>query len=73
MSERKNDYTRWSCEQRERAQKKCPQQQAFIKRIPCCSIEKDYSNTAFGQLRTRFQAFVESVKIKKLQKGEGEA
>ena len=41
--------------------------------IPCCSIEKDYSNTAFGQLRTRFQAFVESVEIKKLQKGEGEA
>ncbi len=39
--------------------------------IPCCSIEKDYSNTAFGQLRTRFQAFVESVEIKKLQKGEG--
>lgn len=38
--------------------------------IPCCSIEKDYSNTAFGQLRTRFQAFVESVEMKKLQKGE---
>ncbi len=37
--------------------------------IPCCSIEKDYSNNAFGQLRTRFQAFVESVEIKKLQKG----
>ena len=33
ISERKNDYTRWSCEQRERAQKKCPQQRDFIKRI----------------------------------------
>lgn len=39
--------------------------------IPCCSIEKDYNNNAFGQLRTRFQAFVESLEIKKIQKGAG--
>lgn len=41
--------------------------------IPCCSIEKDYNNNAFGQLRTRFQAFVESLEIKKIQKGAGES
>lgn len=35
--------------------------------IPVCSIEKEYINTASGQLRTRFQAFVESVEIKKIQ------
>ncbi len=35
--------------------------------FPVCSIEKEYINTASGQLRTRFQAFVESVEIKKLQ------
>lgn len=34
---------------------------------PVCSIEKEYFNSASGQLRTRFQAFVESVEIKKLQ------
>ncbi|MCR5154415.1 MAG: 2-hydroxyacyl-CoA dehydratase family protein [Lachnospiraceae bacterium] len=39
--------------------------------IPTCSIEKEYVNSASGQLRTRFQAFVESVEIKKLQEGEG--
>ncbi len=39
--------------------------------IPCCSIEKDYNNNAFGQLRTRFQAFVESLEIKKIQKEAG--
>ena len=38
--------------------------------IPVCSIEKEYINTASGQLRTRFQAFVESLEIKKLQEGE---
>lgn len=37
--------------------------------IPVCSIEKEYINTASGQLRTRFQAFVESVEIKKIQEG----
>ena len=34
---------------------------------PVCSIEKEYVNNAVGQLRTRFQAFVESVEIKKIQ------
>ncbi len=36
--------------------------------IPVCSIEKEYVNTAIGQLRTRFQAFIESIEIKKIQK-----
>ncbi len=35
--------------------------------LPVCSIEKEYVNNAVGQLRTRFQAFVESVEIKKIQ------
>ena len=35
--------------------------------IPVCSIEKEYINGASGQLRTRFQAFVESIEIKKIQ------
>ena len=34
--------------------------------FPVCSIEKEYINTASGQLRTRFQAFVESVELKKI-------
>ncbi len=34
--------------------------------LPVCSIEKEYVNTAIGQLRTRFQAFVESIEIKRL-------
>jgi benzoyl-CoA reductase/2-hydroxyglutaryl-CoA dehydratase subunit BcrC/BadD/HgdB len=38
--------------------------------IPVCSIEKEYINSASGQLRTRFQAFVESVEIKKIQEGQ---
>ena len=37
--------------------------------IPVCSIEKEYINSASGQLRTRFQAFVESIEIKKIQEG----
>ncbi len=37
--------------------------------IPTCSIEKEYVNSASGQLRTRFQAFIESVEIKKIQEG----
>lgn len=37
--------------------------------IPVCSIEKEYINGASGQLRTRFQAFIESVEIKKIQEG----
>lgn len=38
--------------------------------IPTCSIEKEYINNASGQLRTRFQAFVESIEIKKIQEGK---
>ena len=39
--------------------------------IPVCSIEKEYINSASGQLRTRFQAFVESLEIKQIQEKEG--
>ncbi|MDO4803566.1 MAG: 2-hydroxyacyl-CoA dehydratase family protein [Lachnospiraceae bacterium] len=35
--------------------------------IPVCSIEKEYVNNAVGQLRTRFQAYVESIEYKRLQ------
>ena len=35
--------------------------------IPTCQIEKDYTLTGAGQLRTRFQAFVEGLEIKKLE------
>ena len=38
--------------------------------IPVCSIEKEYINSASGQLRTRFQAFVESIEIKQIQEGK---
>lgn len=34
--------------------------------IPCCTIEKEYAIGSMGQLRTRFQAFVESLEIKKI-------
>ena len=37
--------------------------------IPVCSIEKEYINSASGQLRTRFQAFVESIEIKQIEEG----
>ncbi len=40
--------------------------------IPVCSIEKEYVNNATGQLRTRFQAFVESIELKKLNRERGE-
>ncbi len=40
--------------------------------IPVCSIEKEYVNTAIGQLRTRFQAFVESIEIKQLNAEKNE-
>ena len=36
--------------------------------LPCMGIEKDYVNTSTGQLRTRFQAFVEALEMKKLAK-----
>ena len=35
--------------------------------LPVCQIEKDYTTAATGQLRTRFQAFVESLEIKRIQ------
>ena len=38
--------------------------------LPVCSIEKEYINSASGQLRTRFQAFVESIEIKHIQEGK---
>ena len=38
--------------------------------LPVCSIEKEYINSASGQLRTRFQAFVESIESKKIQEGK---
>ena len=41
--------------------------------IPVCSIEKEYVNNAVGQLRTRFQAFVESIEIKQLARKNGTA
>ena len=37
------------------------------KSIPVCQIEKDYTSAASGQLRTRFQAFIESLEIKQIQ------
>jgi len=38
--------------------------------IPTLGIEKEYTLVGAGQLRTRFQAFVESLEIKKLQGGK---
>ena len=40
--------------------------------IPVCSIEKEYVNNAVGQLRTRFQAFVESIELKHIQQSKQE-
>ena len=40
---------------------------------PVCSIEKEYVNNAVGQLRTRFQAFVESIELKAIQNARKEA
>lgn len=37
--------------------------------IPCIGVEKEYTMASAGQLRTRFQAFVESIEIKKIGKG----
>ena len=40
--------------------------------IPTCQIEKDYTLTGAGQLRTRFQAFIEGLEIKRIEEaGEG--
>ena len=38
--------------------------------IPTMGIEKEYNLASAGQLRTRFQAFVESLEIKKIQGGD---
>ena len=38
--------------------------------IPCFTIEKEYALGAAGQLRTRFQAFIESLEIKNIQGGK---
>ena len=38
--------------------------------IPCCTIEKEYTLAGAGQLRTRIQAFVESLEIKHIQGGK---
>ena len=38
--------------------------------IPCCTIEKEYALGAVGQLRTRFQAYIESLEIKQIQGGK---
>lgn len=35
--------------------------------IPAVSIDRQYTASASGQLRTRVQAFVESLEIKKIQ------
>ena len=37
--------------------------------IPTIGVEKEYSMSGSGQLRTRFQAFVESLEIKRIQGG----
>ncbi len=38
--------------------------------FPCCTIEKEYALGAVGQLRTRFQAFIEALEIKNIQGGK---
>ncbi len=38
--------------------------------IPCATIEKEYALGSVGQLRTRFQAFIESLEIKNIQGGK---
>lgn len=40
-----------------------------VEGIPCIGVEKEYTMASAGQLRTRFQAFVESIEIKKISKG----
>lgn len=35
--------------------------------LPVCQIEREYAMAGAGQLRTRFQAFVESLEIKRIQ------
>lgn len=38
--------------------------------IPTMGIEREYNFNSSGQMRTRFQAFIESLEIKKLQEGK---
>jgi len=38
--------------------------------VPCCTIEKEYALGAVGQLRTRFQAFIEALEIKNINGGK---
>ena len=38
--------------------------------IPTIGIERDYTLASAGQLRTRFQAFIESLEIKSIQGGK---
>ncbi len=40
--------------------------------LPCLGIEKEYVISTTGQLRTRFQAFVEALELKKIKKEKGE-
>jgi benzoyl-CoA reductase/2-hydroxyglutaryl-CoA dehydratase subunit BcrC/BadD/HgdB len=37
--------------------------------VPTIGIEREYTVTSAGQLRTRFQAFIESLEIKNIQGG----
>ena len=39
-------------------------------KLPVCQIERASTTAAAGQLRTRFQAFVESLEIKHIQAKE---
>ena len=38
--------------------------------IPAIAIDRQYTASASGQLRTRIQAFVESLEIKHIQKAK---
>lgn len=40
--------------------------------IPSVCVDRQYTASASGQLRTRVQAFVESLEIKNIQKGKGD-
>ena len=40
---------------------------------PVLSVDRLYNNGNSGQLRTRVQAFVESLEIKRIHKEEGKA
>ena len=57
----------------ERAQDAHWFQDAFVvpASIPTCQVERDYTTAAAGQLRTRFQAFIESLEIKRIQEKKG--